>query len=221
MSENRLTPPDALLLLAPGCPHCPVVMEGLNELVKQGLIGALEIVNIAIHPERAESLNVRSVPWVKLGPFELEGLHSAAELRGWAQRTGSMTGMARYFEALFKQGRLDKVSHFVQEQPETVEALILLASDKDAELTVRIGVSAVIEELEGSEILNQHFDALRALSEDEDPRVRADACHFLSLTHNPEAVEILNRLTRDPERSVRDLAADTLNDIQTEINNYH
>ena len=45
--------PDALLLLAPGCPHCPAVLEGLGALVKDGALGTLEVVNIAVHPERA------------------------------------------------------------------------------------------------------------------------------------------------------------------------
>lgn len=221
MSKNILTTPNALLLTAPGCPHCPTVRQGLDELVKQGFIGTLEVVNIAEHPERAETLNVRTVPWVKIGPFELEGLHSPAELRSWAQRAGSITGTARYFEEFFKEGKLEKVSQFVQTDPNAVEALLILASDKDAELTVRIGVSAIIEELEGSETLNNHFDSLRALSENEDPRVRSDACHFLTLTHNPEALELLNKLAQDPERSVRDIAVESLNDIQAEVNKYH
>jgi glutaredoxin len=221
MSKNILTTPNALLLTAPGCPHCPTVRQGLDELVKQGFIGTLEVVNIAEHPERAETLNVRTVPWVKIGPFELEGLRSPAELRSWAQRAGSITGTARYFEEFFKEGKLEKVSQFVQADPNAVEALLILASDKDAELTVRIGVSAIIEELEGSETLNNHFDSLRALSENEDPRVRSDACHFLTLTHNPEALELLNKLAQDPERSVRDIAVESLNDIQAEVNKYH
>ncbi len=214
MPYKPITPPDALLLSATGCPHCPAVLQALEDLVKQGLIGNLEVVNINAYPERAAALNVRTAPWVKLGPFELEGLRSLAELRGWAQRAGSITGIARYFEELFKEGKLEKVSRFIMEKPESIEALFILTSDKDTELTVRIGVSAVIEENEGNEILNQHFESLRFLSENEDPRVRSDACHFLSLTHNPKAIALLKKLAQDPERSVRDVAIESLNDIQ-------
>jgi glutaredoxin len=217
MSKFLITPPDALLLTAPGCPHCPTVLQGLNDLLNQGLIRTLEVIDIAKNPERAEALNVRSVPWVKLGSFELEGLRSPAELRSWAQRANSMTGTARYFEELLKEGKLEKVSQFVKDQPDAIEALLILASDKDAEMTVRIGISAVIETYEGSDIINNHFDSLRALSENEDPRVRSDACHFLNLTHNPEAIEILKDLTKDSERSVRDVAVESLDDIQEEI----
>ncbi len=214
MSASPQTPPDALLLLAPGCPHCPTVLQGLGELVKQGLLGRLEVVNIAAHPERAEQLQVRSVPWVKLGPFELEGLRSPAELRSWAQRADSMTGLAKYYEELFKTGKLDKVSELIRKNSDSLEALFMLASDKDTELTVRIGISAILEELEGSDLLNEHFDSLLALSENEDPRVRSDACHFLGLTRNPKAVTHLESLAKDRERAVADVAKDALEELE-------
>ena len=76
MNQNAI--PDALLLLAPGCPHCPAVLEGLSGLLKEGVIGRLEAVNAAIHPERAAELGVRTVPWARIGPFELEGEQTPA-----------------------------------------------------------------------------------------------------------------------------------------------
>ncbi len=45
------SPPDALLLIAPGCGHCPAVLEGLTLLLKSGKLGRLEVVNILAHPE--------------------------------------------------------------------------------------------------------------------------------------------------------------------------
>ena len=96
--------PDALLLIASGCPHCPTVLQGLSELVKAGVIGRLEVVNIGAHPEIAQGHGVRGVPWLRLGPFELEGLRAPAELRRWAERAGSNAGMADYVAELLKTG---------------------------------------------------------------------------------------------------------------------
>lgn len=86
------SPKDALLLIAPGCAHCPVVLEGLSLLVKQGNIGRLEVVNIVSHPEIASELGVRSVPWFRIGNFELEGSHTPEELRIWAERASQTDG---------------------------------------------------------------------------------------------------------------------------------
>jgi thioredoxin-like negative regulator of GroEL len=61
------SPPDALLFIAPGCIHCPVVLQGLSELLKQTLIGKLTVVNVAAHPETAKEYGVRAAPWLQLG----------------------------------------------------------------------------------------------------------------------------------------------------------
>jgi hypothetical protein len=206
--------PDALLLIAPGCPHCSTVLSGMGELVKQGAVGRLEVVNIAVHPQRAEQLGVRSVPWLRLGEFEFEGLHSPAELREWAQRAGGASGLADYFTEQLKSGRLAQVSAMVTDRPERLSVLLELAADPDSELTVRIGVSAAIENMAGSPELADRLPDLQRLAASADPRVRADACHFLALTESPAALESLEALTHDPARSVREVAQDALAELR-------
>jgi hypothetical protein len=44
--------------------------------------------------------------------------------------------------------------------------------------------------------------------------VRADACHFLALTASRDAVAPLQTLSEDPERSVRDVARDSLDELR-------
>jgi hypothetical protein len=190
------------------------VLQGLSELVKEGVIGRLEAVNIEARPEIAREHGVRSVPWLRIGEFELQGLYSVAELRQWATRAGSKAGMAEYYADLLKQGQLSSVISVVKKNPERISTLLLLAEDPDTELTIRIGVSAVIEELAGSEVLQAQLPALLELARDEDPRVRADACHFLALTHSAEALDPLQALTEDPERAVQDVAKDSLQELQ-------
>ena len=214
MNNFNPGPPDALLLLTTQCPHCPTVLQGLAELVKQGIIGRLEAVNIAAHPDIAAQHRVRSVPWVRLGEFELQGLHSTAELRNWAQRAGSEAGVAEYYADLLKHGQLASVLAAVQKNPQRLSALLLLARDPDTELAIRVGVSAVMEEFADSEALRAQLSALMTLGRHHDPRVRADACHFLALTASPEAVGPLQDLSEDPERSVQDVARDSLKELQ-------
>ena len=91
MSETR-TPPDTLLLMGKQCPYCPTVLKGLQSLEATGVIGHLETVVIEDNPEIAAELGVRSVPWVRIGPFELPGLRAEEELREWAEKAGSVSG---------------------------------------------------------------------------------------------------------------------------------
>ena len=217
MDDFNSGPPDALLLLTTRCPHCPTVLQGLAELLKQGVIGRLEAVNIAARPDIAAHYGVRSVPWVRLGEFELQGLHSAAELRQWAQRAGSEAGVAEYYADLLQHGQLAAVLGAVQNNPQRLSALLLLAADPDTELAIRVGVSAVMEDFADSEALRAQLSALIALGRHDDPRVRADACHFLALTASPDAVAPLQALSEDPERSVRHVARDSLKELQAAL----
>jgi len=204
------TRPEALLLLTSTCPYCPAVLAALSDLVKSGDIGRLEVVNIGAHPEVAQQYGVRTVPWVRLGPFELEGLRSPAELKQWTERAGTPEGLAEYFHELLKEGSLPKVSSQVARDPAALDALLHLLGDPDTELTVRIGISAVFEGLEGNPALQRTVEALVKLSAHRDAHIRGDAAHLLSLTHDPAVQPHLQRLLSDEVADVREIAREGL-----------
>ena len=217
MSNASTAPPDALLLLTSQCPHCPTVLQGLGELVKKGLIGRLEVVNIAARPDIAEQYGVRTVPWFRLGEFELEGLHSLAELQQWAKRAVSPDGLAIYYTELLKQGQLPKVLSSIHRHVKHISALLDLAGDPDTELTVRIGVSAVIEDNTGSELLQNQLPALVQLARHADPRVRSDAAHFLAMSRSETALAELEVLAQDTEPAVREVAKDCMEELKEHL----
>jgi hypothetical protein len=217
MSNSNTVPPDALLLLSTQCPHCPTVLQGLGQLVKKGLIGRLEVVNIVVRPDIAEQQGARTVPWIRLGEFELEGLHSPAELRQWAERAGSDAGLAEYYTDLFKNGQLPRALAAIHKYPGHISALLALAEDPDTELTVRIGVSALMEDAAGSALLQNQLATLVELAQHTDPRVRSDACHFLALTRSEAALAPLEKLTRDPEPAVQEVAKDSLEELSEHL----
>lgn len=202
--------PDALLLLAPDCAHCPTVLAALSELVKRGQIGRLEVINVAVRPEVAERLGVRTVPWVRLGPFELDGLRTLEELRQWAERAGTRAGMADYFSELLRDGQLKKVIELLTHDPIQFHTLLLMLGNPDTELHVRVGIGAVMEEFEDRPPLRELVDGLGELTRHPEPHVRGDACHYLALTHDPKAIPYLQPLLHDPAPSVRELAAESL-----------
>jgi len=206
--------PTALLLINTGCPHCPTVLAGLTDLIKEGLIGQLEVVNLSIHPELGESLDVRSVPWLRLGPFELEGLRSPAELRQWATRAGTARGMADYFNELLADGQLDKVLSLVRRDPGLLDALLLLLEDEDTELQIRVGIGAVMESFQGEEPLARLIDSLARLTHNPSAHIRGDAAHYLGLTRSARAVPFVEALVNDPEKQVREIASESLEHLR-------
>lgn len=208
-----MTPPDALILIAPGCPHCPGVLEGLSRLLKEGVIGRLEAVNVAVHPGRAQELGVRGVPWVRIGVYELEGAVTLEELRRWAGAGESRDGLAAYFLDLLKTGRRAKVEELARQRPERLQALTKLLADPEASMAVRLGIGAVLEEFQGTTVGKVMIPGLGDLTRHPDRLVRADACHFLSLIGGEDIRPIMESCLDDPDPEVREIAAETLQEL--------
>lgn len=202
--------PDALLLISTHCPHCPVMLTALADLVKQGAIGRLEAVNLEQHPEVGQSLGVRSVPWVRIGLVELAGVHSKAELADWAAKADSNTGMADYFHMQLKEGQLSQVQARIDSTPSLLAAVLPIVGNVDASLNVRLGAGILLENFENTDTLRALTPQLGELSQHEDARVRADACHYLGLTGDASARTWLNERLKDEDADVREIASESL-----------
>jgi hypothetical protein len=204
------TPPDALLFIAPGCPHCATVLRGLNELVKQGLVGKLTLVNAAEHPEQAAEYGVRATPWLRLGPFTLTGTHSTAELRLWAGWASGEEGTAHYVEHLLRQGGYKQAAAFIDADTQRLKPLLSIVADPGANLGVRLGVNALLESHANSPSLQKLLPQLAELTRHADHRVRADACHLLGLTGSATARPHVEACLRDAHEEVREIAKEAM-----------
>ncbi len=198
------------MLLGTHCPHCPSVLGSLSELVKQGVISKLEVVNLEQRPETGRELGVRSVPWVRIGPFEFSGLHSKAELQSWAEQAGTEQGMTKYFEQLLGDGEVMRVLGMIANDHGLLHALIGLVSDADAKINARIGAGVIMEDYEGKPELLALIPELGNLTRHEDARVRSDACHYLSLTHDDSVKQYIEPLLEDQNEDVREVAEESL-----------
>jgi hypothetical protein len=209
--------PDAELLIAPGCPHCPAVLNGLADLVKTGRIGELKIINLAVHPAAAAERGARGAPWMRIGPFELVGAHTPDELRTWVDRAGTQAGRQAYLVEQLTAGELDAVIAVCRRDPSMRLPLIELAGDLDTPFAVRVGIGAIFEDLGPDGRLKDLVDVLeKKLTTHTEAQVRADAAHFLGLTGNPASLPTLNRMTQDPDAEVREIAAESVADIESQ-----
>ena len=206
--------PDALLLIAPNCPHCQAVLNILSELVKQGEIGRLEVINISVHGEKAAQLGARSVPWIKIGQFELAGNYTSAELRNWIDKAANNTGNADYLGELLAQQQLDKAIDLVKRQPPLLQAMLQLVAAPDTPMLTRIGLGAIMEDLADSEVLAGQVEQLGELTHAEEANIRADASHYLGLSGSRSALPWLRAMLQDPHEHVREIAADSIQRLE-------
>ncbi len=202
--------PDALLLIAPGCPHCPAIMKALSELLKSGELARLDMVSIVDHPEMARQAGTRSVPWLRIGPFELEGQQTPAELRQWVEHARSESGAGSYLSQLLSNRKLDKATTLVRDNHAYLAACVNLIADLQTPMGVRIGIGAIFEELGHKGLLAPVVDELGSLTRSKEVQVRADAAHYLGLDGSAAAIAYLHPLLKDDNREVREIAAESL-----------
>jgi thioredoxin-like negative regulator of GroEL len=199
----------AVLLVSPGCAHCAATKRILDKFLQEGLLTLVDIVDVTIDPAVAQKYNVRSVPWLKLGPIHLSGAHSEPELRQWLEQLNEKNA-TQLFAHLLKINALDQVISIIEQEPNRLSDVLPLAADPGQDLKIRLGVSAVFEFFENRPELYPLVQPMGQLARSENARVRADAAHFLSLTHSPEAIVFLQQLAQDTDPEVREIANDGL-----------
>ncbi len=210
-------PPRALLLITTECPHCDSLLASATTLVKDGSIGILEVINVQLHPERASELQVRSVPWMRIGPFGLEGNRSLGELRKWCDKAANAQGMTEYFNELLMTGKLHEVENLIEDDERHIEVIAELAADPKTNIHVRVGIAALLESLQGSGVAHNIVHELGAILQATDARLRSDAAHFLALTESAEAIPYLEQCLRDEVPQVREIAAEALAELQAKL----
>ena len=204
------TPPDALLFITPVCTHCPGVLQSLSELVKQAQIGKLTVVNIAAHPEQAAEYDVRGAPWLRLGAFTLTGAQSISELRQWAEWASGEEGTAHYVEHLLKEGGYKQAAAFIAGDARRLKPLLAIVANPEANISVRLGASALLEAYTNTPELQAVLPQLAELTFQPDHRVRADACYLLGLTGSPAARTYVQACLKDAHEEVREIAEEAM-----------
>jgi len=199
------------------CTYCGPIMQILTEMMKAGQLADLRIVNIEEDPQLAIQLGVRSVPWLQIGPFELQGSRSKQEILLWLKRASSSEGLSEYLEEVLLEGNLESANKLIQRYPQALENVIDLMADPEAKINVRLGVGVIIEDMAETESFKAVIPRLIEYLSDDDARIRGDACHYLSLTRDASYVPDIKTLLADESEEVRGIAQDSLDDL-SEIN---
>ena len=219
---SNTTPPDAVMLLGTHCPHCPAVLKHLSALVKAGDLGRLKIINLEQHPDDAKKYGVRSVPWVKIGKYELTGAQDVNTLRQrieWSMRDSSLAGEFDYW---LSEAQVEKAIEYINKEPESISAIVELLGDPATVLSTRIGIGVVMEEFSGSDMIKQLIPVFADLTQHDDSRIRTDSLHYLGLTQSVDAIAVLKHYldnlldnNASADDGTREVAEDSLEELET------
>ena len=202
--------PDALLLMTGGCRHCPAMHQALTGLLKEGVIGRLEVINVAVHTEAAEERGVQSVPWTQIGPYEIQGVIQSAQLRHYAQGVDDETVFDSYVLDLLKTGKRARFEALVKQEPQRIHALARLMTHPQTSMAIRLGIGAVLEELQGTGLSQALVPELGALLGSDDGLLRADACHFLTLIGGEAVRPFMQACLNHADAEIREMAQEWL-----------
>ncbi|MEW6133524.1 MAG: HEAT repeat domain-containing protein [Pseudomonadota bacterium] len=202
--------PDALLLMTGGCPHCPAVLQALTGLLKEGVIGRLEVINVAVHIEEAESRGVQSVPWIRIGPFEVEGVATPGKLRELAQGVNDDKVFDAWLLETLKAGKRQKFEALVKREPQRIHALARMMRNPEASMAVRLGIGAILEEFRGTGYSEPLVPELAEMLSSDDRLLRADACHFLTLIGTEAVRPFMLACVDDDDPEIRETAEEWL-----------
>ena len=111
------------------------------------------------------------------------------------------------------KGFLENIIALFKQEPELMRFIPDLISDE--QVVVRLGATALVEELAGKyrQQLGTAVPGLLSLLEHENPTIRGDAVNLLGIIGDPSARENVRRLTRDAHEAVRLLAGEALREL--------
>lgn len=142
------------------------------------------------------------------------GYPLAADATREALRLG-MRDRAEQFQIWLLEGQLKSVLAIIDKTPKALADLLPILANPEANMNVRFGASAVFERHAGSAALQALVPALGMLAGHGDARVRADACHVLGMSASPDAIKYLEPRLDDPDAEVREIAAEGLEELQS------
>ncbi|MBT5230935.1 MAG: HEAT repeat domain-containing protein [Methylococcales bacterium] len=117
------------------------------------------------------------------------------------------------FLAQLSNGQPNKVIKHLESHQHQLTDLIKLLESAELEMHIRLGVSAVLESFAGKAAMLSIIPQLQRLTLHTEVHLRSDACYFLGLTGQREAIAILEHALADEHEEVQTSAQEALADL--------
>jgi hypothetical protein len=215
--------PDVQVYVAKGCPHCQTVLNGLQYLMKEGRVRRIDARLIDAYPDEVAAHHIQAAPVTFINELRFDGLLTPGELKTWLEAASEADGgWGAYLREELRAGRLDLIQARVLNHESALLALVGQLADRDAGLTVQLGIDVLFEAQAATDagLPESVIDALLTLLDDEDPVVRGDAIHQLRHARLATRMDMvrraLNQARSDANALVAEAAEETLRELSSE-----
>lgn len=203
------------LFVMHGCNLCPQMEALFKKMHENGAVEQLEIIDLVQHPELAEQFHIRSVPYYFIDGVGFSGLKSEHDINQLLRQDDSDNWRQLIVEEL-TSGQLDAAEKLIRDQDAAREAMLQLLADKETTLVVRIGLSAIIETLAASGLLNDYEARFIQMAHHGNANIAQDALYYLSLLGTDSSLQSLVDIAQDANHPLRAQAGELLQEIADE-----
>ncbi len=190
------------------CPNCHAQEKILRQLRTPTF--ELKTVNLETSPEIQLTPSIQSVPTLLIDEYRFEGLMSAQKISQWL---GPENHDKAYIEELLKSGQLDLAQVWLQQHPAALSVIPNLLADENLELTVRIGLDALFEQLVASMDLSSLIPPLGKLLETASDSRCIDVLYSLSMLDSAAVIPYIRAATRRNHPEVQRVANELLAEL--------
>ena len=199
---------------APTCAFCHSMIQSLEQLKSTGKIHSFSIIDVSKQSKEVEKLSIRSVPYLVIKNRVYIGKMTIAEIAHWYSKENTEQGHSDYFKWQLNKGELIATESTLTLNPRLLRNVIQLLLSSKTQLSVKIGLMALIENYENTDQLRNHFSLIKENISHEDYRIRTEVTELILLSHHTDAEQHLIDMSQDEHPEVSSAAQDALETLQ-------
>lgn len=192
------------------CPNCHTQEKILQQLQVQEPNLVFQTINLEQSPEIQIIPAIQSVPTLFINDYRFEGLMTASEIRKWL---GTENHDKDYIYDLLKSSQLNLALSWLQQHPSALPCITDLLADESVDMTVRLGLDVLIEQLAEGDYLNPLVHKFGDLLSTVSASRCIDILHYLAMLKSSEARSYIKSCTTHPHPEVQRTAKDLLEEL--------
>jgi glutaredoxin len=213
--ETFITPTRFEVLMSPACPHCPAVVELVNQFALASTYVEATIIDVTLFPDYGPKYGIKAVPTVVIDEqVQLVGTISEDLLVDRLANSDPSSFHPDSFKKIIKEGDAEKLAGMMVADGDLYSGSLELLADSD--WSVRMGMMVVLEGVaeRSPDLVRRAYPYILDLLEHEDDNQRGDTAYLLGLIGDASVLDRLEALLNDANPQVAEVASEAVQRIR-------
>lgn len=192
------------------CPNCHAQEKILLQLQTQEPTLKFQSINLEQSSNLQITPAIQSVPTLFINDYRFEGLMTASEVKKWLAPENHDKN---YINDLLKSSQLNLALHWLRQHPSALPCITELLANESIDMTVRLGLDALIEQLAENKFLTALTPAFGGLLESATDSLCIDILHYLAMIGSVDAKTYIKTCTTHGHPEVQRVANELLKEL--------